>query len=172
MPPSGMASDPADLRELRRAYQVLGVPVEAAAHSIKQEYRRRARQWHPDKWPAGSPAQEKAAVQMRELNGAYALIRHAPLRYHIESHPRVEARAARRGTPVVRETIHLDDRGEAVARFVMGAIPGGLLSLGLLWSGSTESVPVLVGIPIAAGVLSALLGDKFWHLLWELLFWW
>ena len=162
----------ADIQSLRRAYQALGVPIESSGHAIKQEYRRRAKLWHPDKWPAGSEAQQRAAAQMRDLNGAYGLIRHAPLRYHIESHPRVEARAERRGTPVRREVVRVTDHGEYVGRFVLGAIVGGLVSLGLFWTGATGSVPVLVAIPLVSGTLSALLGDAFWHAVLELWWWW
>ena len=167
-----MSHDPADLKELRRAYQTLGVPAVASAHAIKQEYRRRAKQFHPDRWPAGSDAQARASEQMRELNAAYALARHAPLRYHVESHPRVEARAEKRGRPAVRPTVHLTDRSEYVVRFLLGALVGGVLSLALLWSGTTESVPLLVAIPIGCGVLSILFGDDFWSFVLELVWWW
>lgn len=167
-----MTAFPADLHSLRKAYQTIGVPVESSALAIKQEYRRRAKLWHPDRWPARSPAQEKAAAQMRELNAAHELIRHAPLRYHIESHPRVEARAERRGTPVVRQSIRLTDRSEYVARFVMGAAAGGLMSLALLWTGTTASAAVLLGVPLASGVLSMILGDHFWHFMLDLAWWW
>ena len=167
-----MTAPAADLQALRRAYQTLGVPIESSAHAIKQEYRRRAKRWHPDKWPPGSEAQQRATVQMRELNEAYGLIRHAPLRYHVESHPRVEARAARRSTPVVRESVALTDHGEYVARFVMGALVGAIPALGLFWGGQTESLPILIAIPIGSGLLSVIFGDRFWHLLLELLFWW
>jgi hypothetical protein len=167
-----MPALPADLHALRKAYQTLGVPVEASAHAIKQEYRRRAKQWHPDRWPAGTDAQERAAAQMRELNDAYALVRHAPLRYHIKSHPRVEARAERRGTPVKRQSVPLTDHGEYVARFVLGALVGVIPALWLFWSGTTESLPILIGIPIGSGLLSVILGDQFWHALLDGLWWW
>ena len=167
-----MALDPADLRALRQAYQTLGVPLEASAHAIKQEYRRRAKQWHPDRWPSGSDAQGRAATQMRELNAAYALARHAPLRYHVESHPRVEARAERRGRPAPPRQVHLTDHSESIVRFVLGSIVGGLFSLALLFSGTTESIPLLVAIPPATGLLSVVFGDDLWGWILELLWWW
>lgn len=167
-----MAIDPADLPALRKAYQALGVPVEASAHAIKQEYRRRAKLWHPDKWPAGSESQVRATAQMRDLNEAYGLVRHAPLRYHVESHPRVEARAARRHAPVVRESLRFTDRSEYVARFVLGALLGGVIALSLLWPGTTESVPLLIAVPIGLGLLSVIFGDDFWHFVLDWVWWW
>ena len=166
-----MTAPAADLHSLRKAYQTIGVPVESSALAIKQEFRRRAKLWHPDRWPSGSEAQEKAAAQMRDLNAAYELARHAPLRYHIESHPRVEARAARSGAPLARDSARLTDRSEYVARFVMGALAGAVLSLSLLWSGY-ESVPVLVAIPVGVGVLSVVFGDAVWHFLLDWAIWW
>ena len=167
-----MTTEPSDLRALREAYHTLGVAPGASAHAIKQEYRRRAKQFHPDRWPAGSDAQGRASEQMRALNAAYALARHAPLRYHVESHPRVEARAERRGRPTPRPTVHLTDRSEYVVRFILGALVGAVLSLALLWSGTTESVPLLIGIPVATGALSILFGDDFWHFVLDLVWWW
>jgi DnaJ domain len=166
-----MPALPADLHALRKAYQTLGVPVEASAHAIKQAYRRRAKQWHPDRWPAGTDAQERAADQMRGLNAAYELIRHAPLRYHVESHPRVEARAERKGKPIVRESIPLTDRGEDVLRFVLGALLGGAVDVALVLGGVAVSTPMLVAIPVVLGLLSVTFGDAFWGFLMELLFW-
>jgi hypothetical protein len=167
-----MALDPDDLRALRAAYQTLGVPHDATALAIRHAYRRLAKQWHPDKWPAGSEAQDEAGGRMREINDAYRLALHAPLRYHVESHPRVEARAERRGRPAPRPTITLNDTGEYVARFVLGALVGGLVSLALLWTQMTGSVALLVAIPPATGLLSVLFGDAFWGFLLELLWWW
>lgn len=167
-----MTRETADLTALRHAYHTLGVAHDASALKVKQEYRRRAKEWHPDKWPAGSEAQARAAERMRELNAAYALALHAPLRYHVESHPRVGARAERRGRTNVRPTVHLTDRSESIVRFVLGTLVGGVLSLALLWSGTTGSVPLLVAIPIGSGVLSVLFGDAFWSFVLELVWWW
>ena len=61
---------------------------------------------------------------MRELNAAYESVRHAPLRYHIEGHPRVAARATARGRPVRRETLPVTDYLEYGGRFVGGALFG------------------------------------------------
>jgi hypothetical protein len=107
---------------------------------------------------------------MREINDAYRLVRHAPLRYHIETQPRVAARAERTGRPVVRETVPITDRIEYVVRFAAGAAFGLLLDLQFALSSAEVPLDVVVAIPVIAGVASALIGDKFWH--WLFKFWW
>lgn len=154
------------VEELRRAYEVVGIPIDSSAVAIKQGYRNRARYWHPDKWPIGSKDQETAAERMRNLNVAYDLIRHAPLRYRIESHPRVQARAERRGYSP-RASIPLNDYIELATRFAVGVFIGLLIDVAV-----GGSVITIVAIPIATGVLFAIGGDTVWKLcLEDLLLW-
>jgi len=74
------------LTELKHSYQILGVPLSASAHSIKQSYRRLAKRWHPDRH-AGIAALADATHMMKLINEAYSKIEHAPLRYYIEAIP-------------------------------------------------------------------------------------
>ena len=97
-------------------------------------------------------------------------LQHAPLRYHIETQPRVAARAERTGRPRVRETVPITDRTEYVVRFATGAVFGLFLDLELMLSIAEVPLGVMVVIPVMTGVASALLGDKFWH--WLFKFWW
>jgi curved DNA-binding protein CbpA len=164
--------DADELRRLRSAYQVLGVPPSSAAAEIKREFRRLAKTWHPDKWPAGSPQQAKAADRMREINLAFEAIRHAPLRYHIEGHPRVAARAAARGREVRRESVPITDYTEYAVRFVMGTFFGLFLCVVLACRVSEMPVALWVAIPMATGLASAYFGNAFWSAVLESLWWW
>ena len=76
-----------DVARLKRAYEVLGIPLSASALSIKQAYGRIAKRWHPDLYPTGTPAYDEAGQMMKLINEAYSLVEHAPLRYYIETHP-------------------------------------------------------------------------------------
>ena len=64
------------------AYKALGVDYAADSSTIRHAHRRLAKQYHPDKYPAGSPEQQQASARMAEINDAYRLIREAPLRFH------------------------------------------------------------------------------------------
>jgi hypothetical protein len=160
-----------DVRRLKGAYQALGLPPASTAAEIKRAFRRLAKTWHPDKWPAGSPQQAKAADRMRDINVAFEAIRHAPLRYHIEGHPRVAARAAARGKEVRHETVPLTDRSEWIGRFVLGVFFG-LFVCVLLTCGTGEmSAALWIVIPAATGLASATLGNRFWEAAIESLWW-
>lgn len=52
-------------------YQVLGVPRDADADTIKSAFRRQAMQYHPDRNPGDQAAEER----FKELSEAYALLR-------------------------------------------------------------------------------------------------
>lgn len=163
--------DADDLRRLRAAYQALGVPLTSAASDIRREFYRLAKTWHPDKWPAGSLQQSKAAERMREINVAYDAIRHAPLRYHIEGHPRVAARAAARGKVVRHERVPITYRTEWVMRFVFGALIGlsfcGVMTLAV---GPLLAV-VWVVVPLLTGLGFARYGNAIWGALIESIWW-
>lgn len=166
-----MHFDAEDLRRLRNAYQVLALPLSSTAAEIKREFRRLARTWHPDKWPAGSEQQARAADRMREINVAFEAIRHAPLRYHIEGHPRVAARAAASGHDLRRETVPVTDRTEWAVRFVMGAFLGLFVNVVLTCGGTELPAPLWVIVPGLTGLASAYFGNAFWSWVLES-FWW
>lgn len=59
------------MRQSSDPYQVLGVPRDADADTIKTAFRRQAMQYHPDRNPGDRAAEEK----FKELSEAYALLR-------------------------------------------------------------------------------------------------
>ena len=98
-----------DLESIHRAYRVIGVTPDSSALRIKRTYRRLATTWHPDKWPIGSAESKHAGEQMQQINDAFRLIEHAPLRY------RFEAQASGTGwNPLVLGEIRADDAGNLV----------------------------------------------------------
>ena len=66
---------------IEHAYQVLGVPREAPAHTIKQAYRKLVKRWHPDLYAVGTAAHAEATEMSRVVSDAYATVSHAPSRY-------------------------------------------------------------------------------------------
>jgi curved DNA-binding protein CbpA len=168
------------LAEVKRAYQILGVPLTASAHSIKQTYRQLVKRWHPDRYPTGTAAHAEATKMMELINEAFAKIEHAPLRYHIEAIP-LAPRNAARSAPAPRsesagknaETFPNTYRIEFWVRFACGALLGAFVSLDLVLN-FTESSAVLVWgitcLTLGFGFASARYGDKFWYLV--LRRWW
>jgi hypothetical protein len=55
-------------------YEVLGVSPSATDKDIKQAYRRRSLETHPDRFPVGSPEQEETTVRFQEVNSAYYVL--------------------------------------------------------------------------------------------------
>jgi DnaJ-like protein len=57
--------------EVRRAYAVLGLSPPVAEATVKRQYRRLAKLWHPDRHSSDPVGREEAARRMREINDAY-----------------------------------------------------------------------------------------------------
>ncbi|CAM6108695.1 unnamed protein product [Calypogeia fissa] len=55
-------------------YEVLGVSVTATASEIKQAYRKRSLETHPDRFPVGSRDQQEATARFQEVNDAYYVL--------------------------------------------------------------------------------------------------
>ena len=167
-----MASEEDRFADLKRSYQILGVPVSASAHSIKQAYHHLVKRWHPDRYSSGTPSYAEATKMMALINEAYSRIAHAPLRYHINSYP---AASQRRAYPVVREakycartrdTLPITSRLEFWVRFVSGAVLGIFMSVSLVLSFyDTPKLMILgsVGLIVGCAFSSAFLGDRFWR---------
>lgn len=168
------------LGELKRAYQILGVPHFAPAHSIKKAYRRLVKRWHPDRYPTGSSSHAEATQMTKLINRAYAEIEHAPLRYYSGDIPRVQQRAGGTDsvsgcTPdAVRHAVPNTDRLEFWVRFVCGSLFGLFVSFRLLLYlfdlPATSAGLIVGGIAFGCGLGAARHGDKFWHTI--LRYWW
>ena len=119
-------ADDVELPAIENAYRVLGVSRDSSALRIKREYRRLARMCHPDKFAHNTPDQKRAAERMREINVAFRLVKHAPLRYRSDSAS--QTGKGRQGTGPAR-TIAVTDRTEYIVRFVCGVVFGVAVSL-------------------------------------------
>ena len=60
--------------ELRRAYAVLELSPPVSASLLKRQYRKLAKQWHPDRYSTDPIGRAEAARQMREVNDAYRMV--------------------------------------------------------------------------------------------------
>jgi hypothetical protein len=163
----GGARQLSEFAEIKQAYQVLGVLPNSSALRIKVEYRRLAKLWHPDKWPHDRPQQQHASERMREINEAFRIAKHAPLRYHVDSQSTAAPRARARES-MVRRTTPIPDKVEYVVRFATGGAFGIFVGLVLLFSDVPIGLAVVV--PLLTAAAATVLGDRFWH--WVLKYWW
>jgi hypothetical protein len=173
------------LKDLKHAYQVIGVPPDASAHSVKQAYRRLVSRWHPDLYASGTTAHIEATQMTKLINEAYSAIAHAPLRYHVETYSQREERRSRQTsssptTEPIRvniENIPKTDSLEFWVRFVCGAAVGIFVCLDLVILGIPDSSPntsLLAlgasGVILGFGFGAARYGDKFWYSIFRR--WW
>ncbi len=56
-------------------YKILGVPIDAELHQVKNAYRDLAKVWHPDRFENDPRLKEKATEKLKEINKAYKEIR-------------------------------------------------------------------------------------------------
>lgn len=75
-----MAQPTRGILNLAHAYRVLDVPWDASPRTIKLNYRKLVKRWHPDRHQPGTPGHTESTVMAKLLNEAYALIEGAPLR--------------------------------------------------------------------------------------------
>jgi len=57
-----------------RAYATIGLRPGASARELKEQYRKLAKTWHPDRWANDPVSQAEAAQRMRAINEAYATL--------------------------------------------------------------------------------------------------
>ncbi len=104
-------------------YRVLGVSPRATPQQIRQAYREKSKQYHPD--TTDLPAAE-AAAKFQELNAAYAVLSHPERRLVYDRLQETLARHQRAQTCSRR-----DDDGLPAARDLSGGEQFALLAMGL-----------------------------------------
>lgn len=166
-----MSADPSRIGNVKRAYELLGVPESASTHVIKHAYRVMAKRWHPDLYRPGTPEQAEASRMMELINESYSTILRAPLRYAPQ--PTEQASRPVNNIPVMSEPEPLVamDRLEFWVRFICGSIlrifisAGFALRTNVFFAELSPSLVVCVAIVIvlACGFGAARGGDKFWY---------
>jgi curved DNA-binding protein CbpA len=185
------------IAELKHAYQVLSVPLSAAPASIKQNYRRLVKRWHPDLYDSGTVEHAEATQMTKAINESYSFIENAPLRYFVDAFHSSYAAARQTVRPVTRpapepgspndpgggaQKVAEYPRVESIlkytwAEFWMRLICGGIFGamcgfgMGMRYDSSSGS---FVGGTIAGAIIVALVAvvaaDGFWQ--WFLGRWW
>ena len=156
---------------LKQCYRTLDVEFGASPRAIKRQYRRLAKQWHPDKHQQGSSEQASASAQMQRINEAYRRIQHAPLRYYVGRKPTVGNTSVKRYARVTKPLYTYDEllnyaesnaRREKYLRFIAGLMLGGFgtsyhaYELGL-------STPAYLLLVLATGVTFGLIWAHSWR---------
>jgi curved DNA-binding protein CbpA len=121
------------IAEWMAAYRVLGVPLSASAISIKENYRRLMKRWHPDLFANGSEKQLEANRMTSLFNRAYERIENAPLKYYESTRPQSSAAGAAGSRPMGRrpfvdrpDPFRNMERVEFWVKFGIGAVFGAL----------------------------------------------
>jgi hypothetical protein len=77
------------MNDIQQALRILGLGVNATGPEIKQTYRDLAKIWHPDRFPNDPSLRLKAQDKLKEINGAYSILR--------DYRPRKETRTREEG---------------------------------------------------------------------------
>jgi len=64
------------MNDIQKALRVLGLDANATGPEIKQTYRDLAKAWHPDRFPNDPILRSNAQEKIKEINGAYLILRH------------------------------------------------------------------------------------------------
>jgi DnaJ-class molecular chaperone len=62
--------------DLKTSFAILGLDPEADEAQVKRAYKAQVRRWHPDQFSGGSAIQAGAEEQLKQINIAYARIKH------------------------------------------------------------------------------------------------
>lgn len=173
------------IAEWMAAYRVLGVPLTASAVSIKENYRRLIKRWHPDLFANGSEKQIEASGMTSLINQAYEKIESAPLRYYESTRSQRAATEPSEARPMGRrpfvdppDPFRNMERVEFWVKFGIGAVIGALFGLGSLLDlyryqdpGTWGALAILAATMVVFGIGSVKGGDKFWDVVFRRSWW-
>jgi len=173
------------IAEWMAAYRVLGVPLAASAISIKENYRRLTRRWHPDLFANGSGKQTEANRMTSLINQANEKIESAPLRYY-ESRRSQGATVTSEDARLMGRRPFVDppdpfrnmERLEFWIKLGIGAVFGALFGMGSLLNlyryedpGTGGALAILVATMVFFGIGSVKGGAKFWDAVFRRSWW-
>jgi hypothetical protein len=171
--------------KLFQAYTLLNVKPGDSADTIRQEYRKLARIYHPDKLSSNPPAMAEATEKMKAINEAYSLIKCAPLGENDTAPAETShTRTADAHSPETGTT-NKTGRFEKITHFIYGAIIGAGFSLIVLLIGmplykhllsNTDRLETVIyatyismGVTITvSGILAAMLKDRYYGFIGKL----
>ena len=61
--------------EINRCYRALELEPGASLEQVKQAWREMVKVWHPDRFPNDAKMQRKAQERLKDINGAYEILR-------------------------------------------------------------------------------------------------
>jgi len=135
---------PTDL--LPRAYATLGLRPGCSRREAARQYKRLVRRWHPDQYGSDSQGQAEAALRMREINRAFALLNGAATTdvVHDDSEPPTtnDAAAEPRSRFFGQRLSETDLR--EIADSIGGPDVVGTLGRYLFWGGSLACGGILI----------------------------
>ena len=174
-------------------YSILGVSPAASQKEIKFAFRRLAKQCHPDK--VDESCKKAAEKKFKQIAEAYYVLNDSARRCEYDlSRKQVKPSMGKESASAYSDTLAVNideiidyakerlreiDRGTFIVRFTFGSGLGLLLgffwSMGFLVNSKFVFVLFLLIPMLSLGLLSAMLGDKFW--IWigrsvRWIFWW
>lgn len=171
-------------------YSILGVSPAASQKEIKFAFRRLAKQYHPDK--VDESCKKAAEDKFKRIAEAYYVLNDSARRcqydlFRTQPKPSVTQESASAYSDTLtfnideiighaKERLREIDRGTFIVRFICGSVVG--LLLGFYWSTSYPVYSKLVFVlfllipMLLFGLLSAILGDKFWLSRYVRWMWW
>ncbi len=165
---------------MQDCYNILGISATASQKEIKSAFRRLAKQCHPDK--VDKSFKKEAENKFKRIAEAYYVLNDPARRCEYDlSRKRIKPRNGKESSQAYSDTLTFDidevigyakerlreiDRGTFIVRFifgsVLGLVPGFFLSTVFLVNSKFVSVLFFLIPMLLSGLLSAILGDKFW----------
>ena len=170
-------------------YNILGILPAATQKEIKSAFRRLAKQCHPDK--VEKSCKKAAETKFKQIAEAYYILNDPVRRCEYDfSRKRITPSESKESSSAYSYTLTFDideiigyakeklkeiDRGTFIVRFIFGSGLGIILGLFCTAPFSVNSkftfVLFLIVPMLLFGLLSALLGDKFWFWIGRSLRW-
>ena len=171
--------------KLFQAYTLLNVKPGDSVETIRQEYRKLARTYHPDKLSSTPSFMAEATEKMKAINEAYSLIKCAPLSGNDTAPVETPDSWVADAHQSKAETSNKTGRFETITHFIYGAIIGAGFSFIVLLVGmplykhllsSTDRLETIIyatyismGVTItASGILAAMLKERYYGFIGKL----
>jgi len=133
--------------ELRRAFEVLGLPPGSSQFKVRLRYRQLVKEWHPDIHDKNPQSQLIATHRIQEVTEAYRTLKNAVRHKEVS----IRSERARQSAPPIAE---VDSIGDKFFRFIIGIFFGFFFNYAIM----VDSIFLWIAVPLFLGVVSVLLG--------------